>query len=68
MSDQSLHSAKWRPALEQVTASKAVKIRKVYQISIFSESHLAKWHSAALSQVITQTVEAQIAWRYSTHL
>ncbi len=28
---------------------------KVYQISFFSERHLAKWHRLALSQVITQT-------------
>ena len=29
---------------------------KVYQISIFSEWHLHKWHMPALSQVISQTV------------
>ncbi len=44
MSDQSVHLAKWMAALEQV-----------WQISIFSERHLRKWHMPALSQVIPQT-------------
>ncbi len=35
---------------------KAVKISKVYQIYIFSERHLPKWHMMALTQVISQTV------------
>ncbi len=33
---------------------------KVYQISIFSERHLAKWYIAALSQVITHTVKFSV--------
>ena len=37
------------------TQSKAVKIRKVYQISNFHEWYLAKWHSLALRQVISFT-------------
>ncbi len=44
MSDQSVHLAKWMAALEQV-----------WQISIFSERHLSKWHMPAPSQVIPQT-------------
>ena len=46
----------WQISLK--TRSKAVKISKVYQISIFSERHLHKWHMPvlALSQVIFQTV------------
>ena len=35
--------------------SKAVKISKAYQISIFSERHLAKWHMMPLSQVTHRT-------------
>ena len=33
---------------------------KVYQISIFSERHLAKWYIVTLSQVITHTVKFSV--------
>ncbi len=58
MSDQSLHLAKWMVAPEQVTLMHLVK-SNAYQIFIFSEGHLAKWHIAALSQVITHTDEGK---------
>ncbi len=49
------HLVKCHSGIEGPGRSKAVKINKVYQISIFSERHLAKWHMMALSQVIPQT-------------
>ena len=51
----------WRVhALGQVDSSTWTSDRaapgQVYQISIFSEWHLHKWHMAALSQVVSRTV------------
>ena len=54
MSALSMHLAKWIHALGQVTDSHLVKCI-VYQISDFHEWHLAKWHTAALSQVVSRT-------------